>query len=69
MKEKHAQAIERLCESLAGKSDDSELRLGVGQQESDILRIPKLIFTPPANRILHRIAEEIKKSKWINRST
>ena len=66
MKEKHAQAVRDFVQAEQGKGDGDELRVGMGELQLAIFRTPKGISTPQVNRILHRIAEEMKKSKWIN---
>ena len=65
MKKKHAQAVRDVVQAEQGKGTEDELRLGVRELQSAIFRTPKRISTSHANRILHRIAEEMKRSKWI----
>ena len=65
IKEKHAQALRDFAQVEQKKGDDKELRLGVGELQSAVFKTQKRISTPQENRILHRIDEEMKKSKWI----
>ena len=63
IREKHAQAVRDFVQAEQGKGDEDELRSGIGEMQSAIFRTLKGISTPQANRILHRIAGEMKKSK------
>ena len=65
MKMKHAQAVRDFVQAEREKGDNDELRLGIEELQSVSFRTPKGTPTQQADRILHRTAEEMKKSKWI----